>query len=382
MSKSWTLFHLDGEHGLRGGERQLLYLAAHARTRGHDNVIVCRRGSALADEAQRQDFACLHVPFLGELDPISAWQLRRAASGKRALFHAHTAHGAALGRLASLWGGPPLIVHRRVDFPLRGWLSRVWKYDGADRVIAVSENIRNLLLTSGMQPNQIDVIPDCLPISETEAQSAAQDRPLAPAQAAQRESLRKNIAHEVDISLTGPWIGNLAAWVPHKDQATLLQAWPLVIADHPQARLLLVGGGPLESDLKKLAQQLGIENSVVFAGHRDNPADWLRAFDLYVQSSWGEGMGSVLLEAMACGVPIVATTAGGIPEVVKHDSSALLSPPRNPEALGTAILGALANSTESTRRVTQARKDLEKFSLTAIGDKTLALYAGVQNGHA
>ncbi|MDD5629391.1 MAG: glycosyltransferase, partial [Elusimicrobia bacterium] len=169
MAKPFDLFHLDGERGLRGGERQLLYLAAALRARGHRNTVVCRGGSPLEAEARRQDFAVESLPFFMEWDPLSAWKLRRLVrSAQRPVLHAHTAHAAALAACAGPWAGLPWVAHRRVDFELSGWLSRRLKYDRAGRVVAVSGAIARILERSGVPSARISVVHDGLPVGRRE----------------------------------------------------------------------------------------------------------------------------------------------------------------------------------------------------------------------
>lgn len=371
-----TIFHLDGERTFRGGERQLLYLARWLKGRGHRNVVACRRGSPLDREAARLELETLHLPFLGEWDPVSAALLRRAA-GRAAnpVLHAHTAHAAALAALAALLGGPPRVSHRRVDFPVRRGPSSRLKYGTAGRVIAVSEAIRALLLEAGVPSERVVVVPDGLPLTPEEARTAGlQEPPFSPAGGDEAESLRRCLAENYGLPEGGLWIGNLAAMVPHKDQATLLRAAAPVLEEFPEARFLVVGDGPLRPELEALAGSLGLQGAVVFPGRQADPAAWLRSLDLYVHPSWGEGMGSVLLEAMACRVPIVATTAGGIPEVLEHGRTALLAPPRSPQALADRILAALRDPAASRRRAEAAAARLTDFSLARLGEKTEAAY--------
>ncbi len=376
MKRRYTLFHLDGERGLRGGERQLLYLASHLRAAGHENVIVCRAGVPLDREARRRRFKTLNLPFLGEWDIFSARRLRRAASQEDfPILHAHTAHTAALARLASLWGGPPWVVHRRVDFHLRGSLSRIFKYSAAHRVVAVSKSIRRILVEDGVEESKIEVVPDCVPATEAEARLAdIPEGPLRPAAPEERAKIRQELSGALGIPAEAFWIGNLAALVGHKDQATLLRSAAQVLRREPKARFLLIGSGPLERELRNLADELIVSQSVHFVGQVSDPRPWLQAMDLYVQSSWGEGMGSVLLEAMACGVPIVATTAGGIPEVLEDGRSALLVPPRSPEKLADAVCAALSDRESAAKRARAAESSLENFSMSRIGERTETLY--------
>ncbi|MBI5202947.1 MAG: glycosyltransferase [Elusimicrobia bacterium] len=339
---------------------------------------MCRRGSALEKEARLRGLAVMNLPFLGEWDPVSALKLRRAAESAEtdAVLHAHTGHTAALAVLASKAGGPPCVVHRRVDFKLSGLLSRRLKYQAAGRVIAVSGAIGRLLEDQGMPPEKIAVVPDAIPADAAEAKTAGAEA-FSPASPAERASLRARLAEAWKADAEAPWIGNVAALVPHKDQANFLKAAAVVAKRRPNAVFWIVGEGPLRAELETLARRLGLGASVRFTGSQPRPQDWLRTLDVFALSSWGEGMGSVLLEALACGAPIAATTAGGIPEVVEDDRTALLVPPRDPEALGGAIARLLQEPPLARKLASAGLGQLERFSLAENADAVLKIYETV-----
>ncbi len=373
-----TIFHIDGERGLRGGERQLLYLAAQMRALGHENIVACRWGSPLSREASALGLRRLHLPFRGEWDPVSAWLLRRAASRAAApVLHAHTAHAAGPASLASRLGGPPWVAHRRVDFKLSSGISRRLKYESAGSVVAVSEGVKRVLLDDGLSAPLVEVVHDCVPVGESEARTAGLAAPLAPAAAAQRALLRSSLSSRWGLPLETRWVGTLAAMVPHKDHETLLKAAALVLKERADTRFILVGEGPLRASLQSLAVELGIQGSVVFTGFQDGPGDWLRSLDLYAHSSWGEGMGSVLLEAMACGLPIAATDAGGIPEVVENRRTGLLCPARDPGALSRSILEALSDPGAAHGRALAGLETVRAFGMEAMGRRMLEVYASL-----
>lgn len=341
-------------------------------------MVVCRRRGALEREAARLELPLLRLPFLGEWDLLSAALLRQAADlAKRpAVLHAHTGHTCALGVLASRAGGPPCVAHRRVDFPLSGFLSRRLKYQPAGRVIAVSSAIARILEGQGLPPWKLAVVPDSIPVGAGEA-AAAGVEPFGPAGPAERAALREALGRQWKADPAAPWIGNVAALVPHKDQANFLKAASLVARKRPASVFWVVGEGPLRRELEALARRLGVLGQVRFTGHQARPADWLRALDVFALSSWGEGMGSVLLEALACRLPIAATTAGGIPEVVDDDRTALLVPPRDPGALAGAI-GRLLEDPGLGRRLADAgEKSLDRFSLAAGADAIEDVYDAV-----
>ena len=130
-------------------------------------------------------------------------------------------------------------------------------------------------------------------------------------------------------------VGNLAA---KKDQGTMLRAFAVVRGMQPNARLVVVGTGPREQELRRLAHDLGIGDAVQFLGMRDDVPDLLPGFDTFVLSSLHEGLSIALVEALAAGVPIVATRVGGIPELVTHGEYGLLVPPADPAALASAMV--------------------------------------------
>lgn len=210
---------------------------------------------------------------------------------------------------------------------------------------------------------------------------AGLERGWGPFPSENRISERRSLSLEMGIPAAGFWIGNLAALVPHKDHSTLISAFPKVLTHIPEARLLIAGEGPLKDSLKSQVGNLGLEARVHFLGYLEKPLPLLKTLDLFALSSWGEGMGSVLLEAMAVGIPIVATEAGGIPEVLENRTNALLVPPRDPEKLSLAIVEVLKDGGLAANLVQKARKTLEAFSLRQYGSRMEQIYAQAQLNH-
>lgn len=372
MKRRSTLFHIDGERGFRGGERQLLYLAAALRARGRRNVVYCRGGGELEAEAKRQGFETRTLPFMTEFDPVSAWRLARDARREGAVVHAHTGHTAGLGGLVSLWG-VPVVAHRRVDFGV-GSIARLFKYGRAGKTIAVSEAIARILRESGVPPAKVSVIPDGLPVGAEETAWAQNDgSKFAPPSPTERNEYRRILAEEFQIDPAMTWIGNLAALVPHKDHDNLLAAAVIVLLKRPRARFLIAGRGPEEARLLESIKRMGLLGKVLLVGQRE-PLPLLKSLDVYVQSSWGEGMGSVLIEAAACGVPIAATSAGGIPEVVEDGKTGLLAPPRDAEKLADAIIRLIDDRGLAKRLADEGLRRLPRFGLRRMAEDMEAIY--------
>jgi len=133
----------------------------------------------------------------------------------------------------------------------------------------------------------------------------------------------------------------VAALVPHKGQRHFIEAAALVVREVPDARFVIAGEGELRPTLEHLVRHLHLEKHVILTGFRPDVLSLHKAFDVFVMSSITEGLGTSLLDAMACGRPIVATTAGGMPEVVQDGKTGILVAPRNDRALADAIVKLL-----------------------------------------
>lgn len=303
---------------------------------------------------------------------------RKAAACARPIFHSHTGHAAALARLASLAGGPPVVAHRRVDFPLSGAASRRLKYDPAGRVVAVSQAVAAVLEEDGLLPPRIAVVADGLPVDAEEASWAGLEAGrFLPPSPAERLRLRKRLAQEFNIEPEAPWIGNIAALVPHKDHDTLIAAALIVLLKNPQARFLIAGEGPEEQRLLASLKRMGLLGKVLLVGQLKDPLPLLKALDLFVLSSWGEGMGSVLLEASACGIPVAATAAGGIPEIVEDRVTGRLVNTRDPESLAGVILELLSDPAAAAQLARRAREKLPRYGLRRMALQMEEVYSSL-----
>lgn len=155
----------------------------------------------------------------------------------------------------------------------------------------------------------------------------------------------------------------------------LLQAWNLVHHEEPQAHLLIIGDGPLHAQLPGMAEALGLSQSVTFAGaQRDIPAQLCRGSFAVSSSRW-EGMPNAILEAMACGIPCVATRVSGSEDIIQHDKNGLLVEAGDYSAMAQAILKLLRDPERTCRYGQAARVRIEQaYSLEHVTDRYVALY--------
>ncbi len=174
----------------------------------------------------------------------------------------------------------------------------------------------------------------------------------------------------------------VARQYPRKRVTDLLAAFPLVLAQLPQARLVVIGDGPEHGALAQQRADLGLEASVQLLGALASDQEvraWYQRASIFCLPSIQEGFGIVFLEAMASGLPVVSTTATAIPEVVPHGQAGLLVPPRDPQALAAAILSLLADAALRERCRSFGRQHARDFSWDRVAATFLAAVARLQS---
>jgi glycosyltransferase involved in cell wall biosynthesis len=266
---------------------------------------------------------CLDAPR-----PTSVTWLRRlqglVKSRDIAIVHTHMPAPAAAARV--VLRRRPVMVHTEHNvwdryLPATRWANRL-TYTRNRAVIAVSDAVA-MSITSKVP---VHVVRHGI---DTSAAHHAYDS---------RAAARRELGIAPDEFVIGT-VGNLTA---KKDHATLLRATAEVSTTRP-LRLVLIGSGPLETDTRALVARLGLADRVIMTGSRPDAAALLPAFDAFVLSSRFEGLPIALLEAMACGLPCVATSVGGIPEVITDGEEGTLVPAGDPAALATAIADVLGD---------------------------------------
>lgn len=342
-----------------------MYLVAGLKALGHEAVVACQPGSPLAARARAAGLQVAEVRMRGEADFRAVLALRRIIrSGRFHIVHMHTSHAHALGcAAAALARQGRTVVSRRVDFPVAGNLVSGFKYrHGVDRFIAISQAVRQVLIAGGVEPRKVAVVHSGIDLSRFNS--------VPPGR------LRDEFALPPDALI----IGNVAALVDHKGQRYLLEAMPAVLAEEPKARLFIVGDGELRGVLEAQARELGVAHAVTFTGFRTDVPQWLALMDVFVMPSHLEGLCTSVLDALAMRRPVVAAAAGGLPEIIRHEETGLLVPPKDPPALAAAIL-RLLRERELGRRLAEAGRRLveQEFSAQSMVDGTLRVYQEVLN---
>ena len=270
-------------------------------------------------------------------DYLSFLKVARILKEKRPdVIHTHNTQPFIDGTIAAMLAGVKTVVHtdHARSFPdKRRYMFAEWLISHyAYKIVGVSEHTANNLISyEKISKDKLVVIPNGIDGAQFQS-------PFDP------ESKKR----ELGISNTGPIIGLGVRLSEQKGITYLLQAMPALVAEFPSIILLIAGSGPLEETLKSEAEQLGVNNNVHFLGPRLDLNEIIRLFDVYVLPSLWEGLPMVLLEAMAAGLPIVATDVGGVATAVHDGQNGLLVTARNPDLLASSLIRLLRN--ESWRR--------------------------------
>ncbi len=356
-----SLFQIDTGREWRGGQRQSFLLTRELRDQGYSVQLVVQPGCPLHEKAEAEGLPVLPMKMKSETDIGAAFRLSRAMRkhGCR-LAHFHDAHAVTIGGAACARAKVPLrLVSRRVVFPLRkGPLTKRKYTRDVDAIIAISESVRDVLVQGGIDPARIEVIPSGIDFSPFE-------------NVPDREFLRREFGFQPEDFLAG-----IVAYLEDsKGHRTLIEAARLLKARTPRIKIIIVGKGTLELTLDKLSRDLQVDDLVFFLGHREDVPRLLASLDCFVLSSESEGLGSSILDAMASRLPVVATQVGGIPEVVLHDETGFLVPPRSPKALAGAIYELYENRPLARRFGECGYETVHaKFSSRAMALKVIRLY--------
>ncbi len=317
------IVHIDCGKGWRGGQSQALYLTKGLKERGFDVYLICQTDSPLHHKAIEMGIEVYPLRMGFEFDPFSALKISKITREKKALIlHFHDSHSATLGILSSFIHPVPIkISARKVDFSIKGNPFRKLKYDKlVSAVIAVSNGVKEVLIKDGIPESKIYTIYEGTDLKKFEIQG-------------KKEDWKEKLGFRKDKFLAGI-VAHLAH---HKGHIYLIESAKILKERSADLEILIIGDGELKNFLISKTKELGVEDMVKFLGFRNDIPHLLKAIDLFVLSSYLEGLCTSLLDAMASRLPIVATRTGGIPEAVEDGVNGILVPPRNPSALADAI---------------------------------------------
>ncbi|MBI2217763.1 MAG: glycosyltransferase [Candidatus Rokubacteria bacterium] len=336
---------------------------------------VAESDAAVLEDARARGCRILDAPGLGReasarRDLIALGRLVRFMRRERpAIVHTHTSKAGFLGRLAARLTGVPAIIHQPHGHVFYGYWGRrrTALYIGlerlaarwCDRIVTLTDRGAEEHLARGIgRRDQYRTVPSGVPTAEIRSHALS----------------RLEARRELGLPRDAFVVAGLGRLVPIKGFDVLVGVLRDVQRAVPRARVVLIGDGPERSRLEAMAAALGVAGGLLMPGARTDAVRLLSAADVLAAPSRNEGMGRALVEAMALGVPVVATAVGGIPEVIGGGECGRLVPVDDEVALAAALIELARDRALARKLGDAAMHRAERFSTTAADARMLALY--------
>ncbi|MHB8067758.1 MAG: glycosyltransferase family 4 protein [Desulfobaccales bacterium] len=322
--KTYTILHTESSLGWGGQERRILAEAQAMRERGHRLLLAADPRGELLSRGEKAGFPVFPLNFGGWRNLGAALTLRGLVQREKVDFlNTHSSLDSWVGLLALAGLKKPLWVRtRHLSTPVKGsWPTRRL-YQTPKATITTSEGIKELLQQRvGVDPQRVFSIPTGVSLTD-----------FAPREA--DPSLRQSL-HIPEDSFIWGMVSVLRSWKGH---LYALEALKELVDAGLETTLVVVGEGPYRSLIEPRIQELGLDAQVRLVGYQEKVAPWLALMDVVVMASYAhEGVPQAALQALALGKPVVGTTVGGIPEVIRTGETGLLVPPKDATALAAAL---------------------------------------------
>ena len=347
-----------------GGEAHVLALCNELTARGHQVILACRKNSKIAKQSQLNGIRTHPAPLRSAADIVSAYQLAKLCQKQGiSIVHAH------LGRdywiayfIKFFYPSVKIVFTRHLLFPLKRGYFHKRLYQSAAAIIAVSQGVKKVILDTGfVEDKVVQVIHNGISLGEFQTEEPSFFRT------------------EIGVKETDFLIGVVGQLSEHKGQDIFLQSVPAILKECSNAKFVLVGSefgdGSYQAGLLKLIAEQKVQDAVILAGRRTDIPQVMKSLDVFVSASRSEAFGMVIAEAMASGVPVVATCTAGAMEIIADKVDGLLVEMENPKALATAVVEILKKDSLFRQFKEKGKEKIAaQFSQQQMIDKIQELY--------
>jgi|GEM_PF-686133 len=367
MSKTtWpSVLQISSHRSWRGSEQQVAGLLEELKVHDWSATILCRKHSPMRRFCYRHRIESYPFKRKGLKNILLGWEIYKLTQKKAFdLLHVHDADALSAALFARRLGMRlPLVVSCRPD-KLKGdsWLAmRKYNHKAVKAVICPSQASRDILMTVVRKKEVLRQINKGIDLTQHQKVDVPYGR------------LRREYFVPDDASL----VGNLASLTPQKDYPTFLKAAKIMLDENPGLFFLIIGDGPLRAETEQQISKMGLKDHVKITGSRKDLAEVLPQLDVLMHPSLTEDQGTIIPEAFAAGVPVAATAAGGIPEMVEHRQSGLVSPVGDAQKLAENVLEIIADKELREKIVAGGREKLQDYSRSKTAAQTMQLYLDV-----
>jgi glycosyltransferase involved in cell wall biosynthesis len=359
------VLHVSSASTWRGGEQQISYLLKGLGDLGVSNWVFCAKNGALEQHCKSESIPYQAVSKKGSSDLTFAAKLATWCKKIQPdLIHCHDSHAHTAAVLAKTVFSckANIVVSRRVDFPIAGNMLSKMKYNhpGVKGVFCVSKAIEEIVRKGLRTGDKAITIHSGVDLNRF--------KDIAPL----------NLSEVLAIPKEAMVIGNTSALAPHKDLIVFLKvAKNIIEGTDKEVHFILVGEGECRPELETFIAENNLKSKVHLVGFQENVGAWLKAFHLFLMTSKTEGLGTSLIDALASEIPIVATDAGGIGELIIHEKTGLLFPVGDVAGLSKGVMRNIQCDEEIPKLVQNGKRHSEEFSFNATALKTYEAYNAI-----
>lgn len=352
------VLHLSSEKTWRGGEQQIAYLIDELSVLGVESFVAVRLNSAFHEYCLKKGIKHKAMSFKSEFDFITALKVKSYAKEMKIdLIHLHTGKGHGIGVWSSVFGSDlPLVLSKRTDFPIKNNAFSKFKfnYPGIKKILCVSSKIKEIIDQDLSDTSRSITVYSGIDLNKFKFEKKFFFHEMF------------HLPHHIKL------VGNTSAIADQKDYFTFVKTAKEVVSNRSDVRFLIIGTGPMEKQIKDFVTELGMEEFVLFTGFLNNLHEVLFNLDVFLITSKTEGLGTSILDAHACHVPVVGTDAGGIGEIVIDQKTGSLCP------IGDAkMLAIKVNERLEDCNLYEARNFILNFSKTVTAEKTFETYKSI-----
>ncbi|TCL36082.1 glycosyltransferase involved in cell wall biosynthesis [Anaerospora hongkongensis] len=337
-----------------GGEVHVVLLCNELMKLGINVTLACRPGTFIDKNAREAHIPVINQPFSGAIDLKSARELAKYCEAHSIeIIHAHTGRDYWLAVWTKFFYPKiRIVITRHIQCPLKNSMFHRWAYQKVDKVIAVSQAVRKSL--TSFPSEKITTIYNGIDIERFKT--------------AKPGVLRKKLA----VSETTKIIGMIGRITPIKGQDTFFRSISDISSKVPDTVFVVAGACDDKDYIEKLKR---INNTVIFLGMCDNVPEIMKDLDVFVLASLEEPFGLVTVEALAAGIPVVATNTGGTTEIITDGETGLLIPPEDPSKMAEAVITILSDPDLANQFRANGLNRVESFTIKKMTLSTLAVYS-------
>lgn len=361
-----VVLHVSTPTSWRGGEQQLFYLMEELEKQEVEQYLVCNVNGELYKKAKDVNWNVVGTTKRSGMDLGFASQIKSTCKKMEVtVIHAHDSQAHTLALLANILFGNkvPVVLSRRVDFPVGASFLSKYKYNHpmVAKILCVSDAIKEVMKPAIKDQKLLETVYSGIDLSKFQGVQIS-------------SYLRENF----DVPKGFQLISNVSAVAPHKDYYTFVDTVELLVQRGVKAKFFIIGDGSEKEAIMQYVKDKNLQKEIYFTGFIKQLLPVLKSLDLMLVTSKTEGLGTTILDAFACGVPVVATRAGGIPEIVQHNKTGLTAEVGDSKGLAELVIEVLNDDVLQKELLGNATNLLQYFTRENTAKKTLEVYGEVQ----